>query len=175
MKHLRNYFLAGILVAAVFTSLRSEASLFNPDARFATSASNLGVGLGFHTNGLGLMGEYEYVFVQDFGVGATIRMYTGDDRYDVMSLGAFFKAHIPFRSWELFVAPGFNFARIDPDANNVDSETVLAPSFTIGTMMAVTDTVNFGVESTNMISPLNDDFRGLIFTDIMLKLQFVMR
>ncbi len=152
-----------------------QASLFNPELDYANRDHNLVGALGFHGGGIGLGIDYEYMLHRDFGIGGLARFYTGGDngQPEVINFGAFYKAHFPIRSWEIYAAPGLGITRIKID--NFDGEVTLTPMFAIGTMMTITQGLNIGIENLNIINAIGseDIYRGNIVSDWMLKVQII--
>ncbi|MCC7403582.1 MAG: hypothetical protein IT288_04210 [Bdellovibrionales bacterium] len=128
--------------------------------------------LGFWEGGLVIGGEYEYAFDRTFGLGGLARYYSKDNDKGAPSifvLGGFVRPHFNRREWDLYVSPGFNLMMIDSQR---DDETVLGPSITLGLLYQGGRSVAFGIDSTSFAGWFNDDFRGVILTDVMAKARF---
>jgi hypothetical protein len=171
MKRIRLWpFLSGLLLTLAVGTY-AVASLFNTDLRYANRDNTITFGLGVQNGGMALAGDYEYLFTRDFGVGATVRYYTGAEylQAQVLALGAYFRAHVPLRSWEIYVAPGLMTGRAHLEP--FDSQIFFGPMFSVGTMMVVTPRTNFGVESTKIINMITSDnvYRGTLIDDIMFR------
>lgn len=173
MKTLK-FILFSLLVITLHSAM-SQASVFNSELNYANRDHNLVAGVGFNGGGVGLGVDYEYMLHRDFGFGGMARFYTGGDngQPEVISFGGFYKAHIPVRSWEIYVAPGLGITRIKID--NVDGDVTLTPMFAIGTMMTVTQGLNIGVENLNIINAIGSEeiYRGTVINDWMIKVQII--
>ncbi|MCB0367401.1 MAG: outer membrane beta-barrel protein [Bdellovibrionaceae bacterium] len=128
--------------------------------------------IGFARGGLVIGGEYEYPYDRTFGLGGLARYYSKDkDKGEpsVFVIGGFVRPHFNRREWDLYVSPGFNLMMID--GNNND-ETVLGPSLSFGLLYQMKRTMAMGVDHTVWAGWFNDDFRGVILTDLMFKMRF---
>ncbi len=174
MKPFRQLILVSLIT--LFLTPTAWASLFNSELTYTNRVSHINAALGFHGGGFGLGGEYEYMLHRDFSIGGMARFYTGGDNGnpEVINFAAFYKAHFPMRSWEIYVAPGLGLTRMKLD--NIDGDITLTPQIAIGTMMTLTEGLNIGIENLNIINSFGseDAYRGTVINDWMIKVQIIL-
>ncbi len=161
-------FLIPLIVMIIWlpSSQAASSSITNDVSSHTVYAS-----LGFWNGGFSFGGDYEHPSHRTFGVGGQIRYYSKDNDRGMPSLfvvGGFVRPHFNRRQWDFYVSPGFNLMMID--GNNTD-ETVLGPSLTLGLLYQIKRNMAVGMDQTNLVGWFNDDYRGQILQDLMMKLR----
>lgn len=131
--------------------------------------------LGFWEGGIAFGGDYEYAYDRIFGLGATARFYSkdsnsnGSGRSSLFVLGGFIRPHFNRREWDFYVSPGFNLMIIDGPN---DDDTVLGPSINYGLLYQIKRNVAVGVENSIFAGWFNNDYRGVLYLDLLGKARF---
>jgi hypothetical protein len=131
-------------------------------------------GFGFTEGGFGLGVDYEYLGLSDFAIGGFVRIYEKDDEAPgtspgLTTFGAFIRPHFSKKAWDFYVSPGLAIISIDSYSNAVDDATTLGPVLAIGLMYELNASVALGVESMSTWVWLEEDWRGQIMEDMMLR------
>ena len=139
---------------------------------FAQGKNAVYGGLGFTEGGASLGADYEYLGLSEFGVGGYARMYSKDkDRSaaGVMAIGGFIRPHFNKKSWDMYMSPGFAILQIDGTSKPPGDATTLGPSLAIGLMYDINANVALGIENMRQWVWFDDDYRGSLINDFMLR------
>ncbi len=133
---------------------------------------NVLMAIGVNTGGFSLGADYEYQGSNSFGLGGYTRFYQKDSTAPGTSagyftFGAFIRPHFYKKGWDLYVSPGFGVVNID--ATSGKSETSMGPSLALGLMYQLQNQIAFGVENMKTYSWFNEDYRGLLINDFMIR------
>lgn len=131
-------------------------------------------GFGFMNGGFALGVDYEYMGMSDFGLGGFVRIYEKDDEAPfsypgLTTFGAFIRPHFSKKAWDFYVSPGLAIISIDSYTATVDDVTTLGPVMAIGLMYELNGSVALGVESMSTWVWFDEDWRGQVMEDMMLR------
>ncbi len=159
-----------ILTASILLALPFSASAED----MGTSVSGL---VGFGQGGIGLGADYEMTVEPNVGWGGMFRYYSGlndltNAAPKIFFFGAFVRPHWNRGNWDFYFSPGigFSMAKLETPAIS-DSETLITPILSLGTAWAFSDSMSLGVETTTIYGITDDDWRGPISVDYMVKLR----
>jgi len=163
-------FIAVLCAALGSTAFAAEYS----ESTFSKYEHAAWVSLGFTNGGLSLGADYEYAADRTYGVGGLLRFYNKDDDRTadgIMVIGGFIRPHFHRRAWDLYVTPGFGIINID-GARNRDDATTLGPFMSYGVLYQVAESMAVGVESMTTSVWFDEDYRGIVMTDVMFRGRF---
>jgi len=129
--------------------------------------------VGFTAGGVALGADYEYNSSRSFGIGGYVRMYQKDDENPGQSsglttFGGFIRPHFTKKDWDLYVSPGLGIMSIDAVGTGDDS-TTLGASLAIGLLYDINGKASIGAESMSHHVWFEEDYRGQILEDLMVK------
>ncbi|MGE0762032.1 MAG: hypothetical protein AB7N80_02015 [Bdellovibrionales bacterium] len=130
---------------------------------------------GFTEGGFALGVDYEYTGMGDYGVGGYVRIYQKDDDTSggtsagLTTVGAFIRPHFNKKKWDMYVSPGLAIIQIDGVSNPPGDSTTLGPSMALGLLYEMTGSVALGVESMSTWVWFDEDYRGQVMEDLMLR------
>ncbi len=140
------------------------------------SAHNFSVLGSMNRGGFAIGAGYEYMFDGATGVGGHIRTFpketgntAGNNTNGYMIIGAQLAHHFYKKRWDLAFTPSFNIISIDSRTATPDDTTTMGPGMSISLLWQLTDRLALGFDYTNYWVWLEDDYAGLVISDMAVK------
>ncbi|NQZ02257.1 MAG: hypothetical protein HRT45_16490 [Bdellovibrionales bacterium] len=165
------------LKAAFFLALVASAASAQAEyseSAFSTYDHSAWGSIGFTEGGLALGGDYEYAADRTYGAGGLTRFYQSDEdrgARGIFLFGGYVRPHFHRRAWDLFVTAGMAIININDEVADEQS-TTLGPVFGLGVLYQVSKVMAVGVESLGTYVWFDEDFRGKVMDDAMLRVRF---